>query len=202
MKRFIALALSLVLCFGLIGCGSKPAASATPKDYAQIIHDSRPAEFSEAFMTVSPNKEGESFVAVDGFAAEYTEPGQLDSFANDMVLPLLGLKQMVEHADGSIEYKDFDPAIYTDFSASVSLMMTQCYGVAIVKPAEGQTEAVKAALETFIENQKMAFEFYLADQFEVAEAATVTVADSGEVVLVCCQDSETVKAAILEALKG
>jgi len=202
MKRFIAFALSVVMCFGLVGCGSKPTTSSTPKDYAQIIHDSRPAEFNEAFMTISPNKEGEGFVAVDGFAAEYTEPNQLNSFAEENVMPLLGLREMIVHDDGSVEFKDYDPAIYTDFAASVSLMMTSCYGVAIVKPAEGQTETVKAALEKYIENQKMTFEFYLADQFEVANAASVTVADSGEVVLVCCPDSETVKTAILEALKG
>ena len=202
MKRIFAFVLSAALCLGLVGCGGPNggSTSSTPKDYAQIIHDARSDEFNEAFMTVSPNKEGEGFVAMDGFAADYTEPGQLDSFANDMVLPLLGLRQMVENPDGSIEFKDFDPSIYTDFSASVSLMMTSCYGVAIVKPAEGQTEAVVTALENYVAGQQATFEFYLADQYEIALTGTVTVADSGEVVLVCCADGDAVLTNILAAL--
>ena len=186
MKRIFAFVLSAALCLGLVGCGGSNGGStaSTPKDYAQIIHDSRADDFNEAFMTVSPNKEGEGFVAVDGFAADYTEPGQLDSFANDMVLPLLGLTT----------------EMYEDFSASVSLMMTNCYGVAIVKPAEGQTDAVVAALENYVVGQQATFEFYLADQYEIALTGSVTVADSGEVVLVCCADGETVQSAIMAAL--
>ena len=72
------------LCLGLVGCGGSAGSTSasTPKDYAQIIHDAREADFNEAFMTVSPNAEGEGFVAVDGFSADYTEPGQLDSYEN------------------------------------------------------------------------------------------------------------------------
>lgn len=186
MKRITAFIAACALALGLVGCGGAASSStpAEPKDYAQIIHDSRASDFNEAFMTVSPAAEGEGYVAVDGFAADYTEPGQLDSFANDMVLPLLGL----------------DATMYDTFSASVSLMMTNCYGVAIVDPAEGQTETVVAALENYVVGQQAAFEFYLEDQFQIAQTGTVTVADSGEVVLVCCADGEAVQAAILAAL--
>ena len=43
-------------------------------------------------------------------------------------------------------------------------------------------------------------ENYLADQYEIAKAATVTTVPSGEVVLVCCDGSDAVLAAIEEAL--
>ena len=186
MKRIFAAILSAALCLGLVGCGGSAGSTSasTPKDYAQIIHDAREADFNEAFMTVSPNAEGEGFVAVDGFSADYTEPGQLDSFSNDMVLPLLGL----------------DASMYDTFSASVSLMMTNCYGVAIVDPAEGQTEAVVAALENYVVGQQAAFEFYLADQYDIALTGTVTVVDSGEVVLVCCVVGDAEQSSILAAL--
>lgn len=188
MKKFLSIALAAILCLGLVACGGSAASSseATPKDYAQIIHDARPDEFNEAFMTITPSTESdEGYVAIDGFAADYSqETGMLASYGNDMVLPLLGLT----------------PEMYDTFSASISMMMTNCYGVAIVVPAEGQTEAVQTALENYVTSQQMAFEFYLADQYEIALTGTVTVADSGEVVLVCCQDGATVQAAILEAL--
>ena len=43
-------------------------------------------------------------------------------------------------------------------------------------------------------------ENYLADQYEIAKAATVTTLPTGEVVLVCCEDSDAILAAIQEAL--
>ena len=79
-------------------------------------------------------------------------------------------------------------------------MNTQCYGVAIVKPAEGQQDAVRQAMEDYVQAQQSAFEFYLVDQYDIALEATVTVADSGEVVLVCCKDGDTVRSNILTAL--
>ena len=43
-------------------------------------------------------------------------------------------------------------------------------------------------------------EHYLEDQYLVAKAATVTVAPTGEVILVCCEGSDTVLANIKAAL--
>ena len=79
-------------------------------------------------------------------------------------------------------------------------MNVRSYGIAIVKPAEGKAEAVQEALENYVTSQQLAMQNYLADQYEIAKAATVTTVPSGEVVLVCCEDSDTVLAAIEEAL--
>lgn len=191
MKRIFSLFTALALCLGLFGCGSAasdsasgPEATSVPKDYAQIIHNARSEEQNEYYMIVAPDLTGESkYRAIDGMVEEYTAE-QVESFAADLVLPLLGITD----------------EIAADYAASASMMNTQCYGIAVVKPAEGQTDAVKAALEDFVQAQQQAFEQYLPDQYEVAKAATVTVADSGEVVLVCCENSDAVRAAILEAL--
>lgn len=196
MKRIFSLFTALILCLGLFGCGSAasdPAAgsgsslaAAAAKDYAQIIHDARDAELNQYYMIIAPDLAGEGkYRAIDGMVEEYTAE-QLESFAADLVLPLLGITD----------------EIAADYAVSASMMMNQSYGVAIVKPAEGQTDAVKAALEDFVQAQQQTFENYLPDQYEVAKAATVTVADSGEVVLVCCDGGDAVKAAILDALKG
>lgn len=198
MKRifshFLAVLVPAALCLALFGCGSAPASGASgaaptsapePKDYAQIIHDARTDEYNEYYMIVRPGAGDAKYEAIDGLAAEY-DAEQLESFAADLVLPMLGITDEMAQ----------------DYAASVSLMMTQSYGVAIVKPAEGQADAVKQALEEYVQGQQAAFEQYLPDQYEVAKAATVTVADTGEVVLVCCPDGAAVRDAILKALAG
>lgn len=43
-------------------------------------------------------------------------------------------------------------------------------------------------------------EHYLEDQYEIAKAAKVETAPTGEVILVCCEDSDTVLANIKAAL--
>lgn len=183
MKRILALLLSVACLFALAGCRSASSASRTPKDYAQIIQDARTDEENQYLMIVRPGETAGTYTAVGGASADY-EAAALQSEITELILPLLGLQE-----------SDFE-----DFAASVSLMMVQSYGVAIVKPAEGRTEAVKAALENFVEGQRLSMEHYLPDQYEIAQAATVTVAPTGEVVLVCSENSAEILAAIEKAL--
>ena len=165
MKRIIAALLAGLCLFALVGCsaGSK-ADSAAPKDYSQIIHDARTDEDNEYDMIFTKGKDGK-FTAIDGYSAEY-EADQLNDELKDIVFPLLGLE------DGS----------YESFAASVSSMMVRSYAIAIVKPAEGKTDAVKAALEAYVQSEQQSMEHYLEDQYQVAKAATVTVAPTGEVI--------------------
>ena len=174
MKRIIASLLAGLCLLALVGCsaGSK-ADSAAPKDYSQIIHDARTDEDNEYDMIFTKGEDGK-FTAIDGYSAEY-EADQLNDELKDIVFPLLGLE------DGS----------YESFAASVSSMMVRSYAVAIVKPAEGKTDAVKAALEAYVQSE---------DQYLVAKAATVTVAPTGEVVLVCAEDHDTILSNIEKAL--
>ena len=109
---------------------------------------------------------------------------QLNDELKDIVFPLLGLE------DGS----------YESFAASVSSMMVRSYAIAIVKPAEGKTDAVKAALEAYVQSEQQSMEHYLEDQYQVAKAATVTVAPTGEVILVCAEDHDTILSNIEKAL--
>ncbi len=183
MKRFIATLLAGLALFALVGCSSnKPAASSTPKDYTQILHDARPEEDSEYNMIFSKGDDGK-FTAQYGYSSEY-ESDQLSDEIENMMLPLLGLE------DGT----------YTDFAASVSAMMTQSYGIAIVKPADGKTQEVVDALNNYVLGQQQSMEHYLEDQYEIAKAAKVETVPSGEVVMVCCEDSDTVLANIKTAL--
>ena len=128
MKRLIAALLAGLTLFALVGCsaGSK-ADSAAPKDYSQILHDARTDEENEYDMIFTKGEDGK-FTAIDGYSAEY-EAGQLDDEVRSILLPLLNLED----------------DMYTDLAASISAMMVRSYAVAIVKPAEGKTDAVKGS---------------------------------------------------------
>ena len=183
MKRFIAALLAGLTLFTLVGCsGGSKADSSTPKDYSQIIHDARSDEDNEYDMIFTKGEDGK-FTAIDGYSAEY-EAGQLDDEVRNLMLPLLNLED----------------DMYTDFAASVSSMMVRSYAVAIVKPAEGKTNAVKSALEAYVTSEQQSMEHYLEDQYQIAKAATVTVAPTGEVILVCAENHDTLLANIEKAL--
>lgn len=183
MKRIIASLLAGLCLLALVGCsaGSK-ADSSAPKDYSQIIHDARTDEDNEYDMIFTKGEDGK-FTAIDGYSAEY-EAGQLDDEVRSILLPLLNLED----------------DMYTDLAASISAMMVRSYAVAIVKPAEGKTDAVKSALEAYVTSEQQSMEHYLEDQYLVAKAATVTVAPTGEVVLVCAEDHDTILSNIKAAL--
>lgn len=183
MKRIIASLLAGLCLLALVGCsaGSK-ADSAAPKDYSQIIHDARTDEDNEYDMIFTKGEDGK-FTAIDGYSAEY-EADQLSDEVANMMMPLLGLED----------------DMYDDFAASVSGMMVRVYGVAIVKPAEGKTQDVVDAMNAYVQSQQKSMEHYLEDQYQIASAARVATVPTGEVVMVCCEDSDTVFENIKKAL--
>ena len=183
MKRLIAALLAGLTLFALVGCsaGSK-ADSAAPKDYSQILHDARTDEENEYDMIFTKGEDGK-FTAIDGYSAEY-EAGQLDDEVRNLMMPLLNLED----------------DMYTDLAASVSSMMVRSYAVAIVKPAEGKTQDVVDALDAYVQSQQKSMEHYLEDQYQIASAARVATVPTGEVVMVCCEDSDTVFENIKKAL--
>ena len=186
MKRIIACLMAGVMLLALVGCGasgsSGSASSAAKKDYTQILHDARSDEDNEYEMIFTKGEDGK-FTAQYGYSAEY-EAEQLSDEVANMMMPLLGLED----------------DMYEDFAASVSGMMVSVYGVAIVKPAEGKTDAVKSALEAYVTSEQQSMEHYLEDQYQIAKAATVTVAPTGEVILVCAENHDTLLANIEKAL--
>lgn len=86
------------------------------------------------------------------------------------------------------------------FGISVSMMNIQAYGIAAVMPANGKTEAVQEALQAFIDRQRQSFEQYLADQYEMAKNARLETLKDGTVLMVMCQDQDTVFDAISAAI--
>lgn len=183
MKRIISVLLASLCLLTLVGCSAGGKAdSSAPKDYSQILHDARSDEDNEYDMIFTKGKDGK-FTAIDGYSSEY-DADQLDDEIRNMMYPMLNLED----------------DLYTDFAASISAMMVRSYAVAIVKPAEGKTDDVKAALEAYVQSEQQSMEHYLEDQYQVAKAATVTVAPTGEVILVCAEDHDSLLAGIEKAL--
>ena len=182
-KRLLAALLAVAALFALAGCSKSDKADAAPKDYTKILHDARPDEDNEYYMIFSPGKEGK-FTARYGYSESYEDADQLDEEIRNMLFPLLNL----EEGD------------YTDFAASVSGMMVQSYAIAIVKPAEGKQQAVFDAMDAYVQSQQKSMEHYLEDQYQIASAARVATVPTGEVVMVCCEDSDTVFENIKKAL--
>ena len=180
IRRIAAAALALALCLGLAACGSSPASSGEPKDYAAILTAARPAEDNEN-LVIFQLKDG-AYTATGGYADELSAEDIASQGA--MCLQVLGLAE-----------EDVEEAVF-----SVSMMNVQSYGLAIVKPAEGKEAAVTEGLQTFIDGQKAAQENYLADQYAIAKAARLDSVKSGEVVLVMCEDQDTVFSSIKNAL--
>ena len=189
LKRIFAALLAGAALLALVGCGTsgstgKPASSAasTPKDYTQILHDARSAEDNEYYMIFTKGADGK-YTAQYGYSKDYEADQLHDEIAN-MMMPMLNLE------DGMAE----------DFAASLSTMMVQSYGVAIVKPAEGKTQEVVDAMDAYIQNQQQTMEHYLEDQYQIAASAKVATVPTGEVVMVCCENSDAVMNAIKTAL--
>ena len=88
----------------------------------------------------------------------------------------------------------------TAYAISMSLMNVQAYAVVAILPAEGKTETVTSALQAYIDHTKASFEFYLPGPFEVASNARLETLSDGTVLLVMCEDQDTVFDAISSAI--
>lgn len=91
---------------------------------------------------------------------------------------------------------------YEKYAISAGAVITIAYGVFIILPKEGRQEAVIAQVEAFVEQQQKAMENYLQPQYEIAKAAIIKTAPSGEVILAMCKDAETVMKSIEDGLKA
>ena len=76
-------------------------------------------------------------------------------------------------------------------------MKQEVYKLEIFLP-ESHFDAVREALQGYVDRQQSSFEFYLPDQYQVAQEARLETLEDGTVLLVMCQDSD----AVFEAIRG
>lgn len=222
MKQWFLLAVTAVLCAAMVACAdtgasssaaaSSAPASSAPASSAVSESTSAPASSSEA-----ASESGGAVTAEDPYTAAIV--ASRDQETNDS-LPVLGAKAgesavytylpssmendpeaAAQMADMVMQTLTLTPDQLQQYAFSISLINVKAYGVGVFMPAEGQTEAVKAALEDFVVNQQKSFENYLADQYEIAKQAKVEVLPTGEVVLVMCENSSEAFSTIEVALQ-
>lgn len=86
------------------------------------------------------------------------------------------------------------------YAISLSAMNVQAYTIALILPAEGKEETVLENVNAYVERQQQNFEFYLADQYEIAENARVETLEDGTILLVMAENADEVYNAVTEAL--
>ena len=105
------------------------------------------------------------------------------------------------------EMAEYNPAFTQAKDDDGSAMVLENMGLntedmADIMPAEGKEAAVMEALQGYIDRTKSSFEMYLADQYEVAENARLETLEDGTILLVMCQDQDTVFDAIADATQA
>lgn len=171
MKRILPLLLTLALA--LTACGGKENESATSKT---------PEELTQAYtqaITAARDEEMNQYFQV------MTAGDQTDSGMREMVFASLGV----------------DPADTSAYGVSVSLMNVSAYAIVAVMPAEGKADTVRKGLEDYIANQKQGFEFYLEDQYQIASNAKLEELSDGTLLMVMCEDQDTVFDSIKSSLE-
>lgn len=86
------------------------------------------------------------------------------------------------------------------YAISLSAMNVQAYTIALILPAEDKAETVLERISAYVERQQQSFEFYLADQYEIAKNAKVETLEDGTILLVMAENTDEVYSAITEAL--
>lgn len=172
MKKMFALAMAAVMALTLL-------AGCTGGSNGGSNAGAKTPEELRTLYTDAITANGGEMVEYNPVFSEATEE-------NAMLLEMLGLKEEDMVA----------------FAASVSMMNVKAYGIAAVMPAEGKTEAVREALQGFVDQKQMEFEFYLPDQRPIAENARLEVLEDGTVLMVMIEDQDTVFENISNAILG
>ncbi len=162
MKKTILAVLTAVAIL-FTGCS---AGQPKPDDVVKKTPEELTSLYTEAIRAARSTEENDSLPIS-------TAP---DDEMADMVFPLI----------------EFSPENAAAYAISISPWNISAYGIAVIMPAEGKRDDVRNGLDTFVENQRRAFEHYLPDQYEHAKNATVTELEDGTLVLVMCEDSEQI----------
>ena len=172
MKKMFALAMAAVMALTLLAGCSGGANGGSSAG-------TKTPEELKTLYTDAITANGGEMVEYNPVFSEATEE-------NAMLLEMMGLKE-----------EDM-----TAFAVSVSMMNVKAYGIAAVMPAEGKAEAVREALQGFIDQKQMEFEFYLADQYDVAKSARLETLEDGTVLMVMGEGSDEMFRAISAAIQN
>lgn len=162
---------ALMLIAALAGCsGQKPQESDAPAK--------TPEAYTEAYQRRHRGRPGQEMNE-----AVPVITSSSDSMA-DMILPMLGITD-----DNT-----------TAYAVAVSPMNVKAYGIAAILPAEGKSDEVLEGVQGFVDQQKQNFEQYLADQYDIANAAKVETLEDGTILLVMSEGQDAIFDSIKDTL--
>lgn len=220
-KKIISLILGATLCLSLLAACGTPAAdptatpsaipSETPSEEPAATPSADPSEEPSAAPTEQPVAPTEQPTAPTEQPAETPAQGGSDLSAG-FVNAITSARSEQENTDRPIIAKGgdvndlywdtlgFAASDVSDFAFSLSLMNTQAYCVGVFKPVDGKADAVYNGLKAYIDRTIQSFTNYLPDQLVYAENARLEKLADGTVVIVMCENQDTVYDTIVAAL--
>ncbi len=220
-KKIISLILGATLCLSLLAACGTPAAdptatpsaipSETPSEEPTATPSADPSEEPSAAPTEQPSTSSEQPSAPSEQPAETPAQGGSDLSAG-FVNAITSARSEQENTDRPIIAKGgdvndlywdtlgFAAADVSDYAFSLSLMNTQAYCVGVFKPVDGKADAVYNGLKAYIDRTIQSFTNYLPDQLVYAENARLEKLADGTVVIVMCENQDTVYDTIVAAL--
>lgn len=220
-KKIISLILGATLCLSLLAACGTPAAdptatpsaipSETPSEEPDATPSADPSEEPSAAPTEQPVAPTEQPSAPSEQPAETPAQGGSDLSAG-FVNAITSARSEQENTDRPIIAKGgdvndlywdtlgFAAADVSDYAFSLSLMNTQAYCVGVFKPVDGKADAVYNGLKAYIDRTIQSFTNYLPDQLVYAENARLEKLADGTVVIVMCENQDTVYDTIVAAL--
>lgn len=218
MKKIIAAVLCLTMCLALLSaCGTETEPD--PTDTTEPVTSTEPSAEPEesADPSAEPSEEPEESTAPETETPETEAPATEAPETEAPVTNALGDAITAARTDEDNEAypvfcdKDaiedmyyqvvgFTSSDVDEIAMSVSLINIKAYGIVVVKPAEGCADTVKAGLQGFIDTQCANFETYLADQYEIAKNAKLETLEDGTIVMVMCENADSVYESIVASL--
>ena len=220
-KKIISLILGATLCLSLLAACGTPAAdptatpsaipSETPSEEPTATPSADPSEEPSAAPSEQPSAPSEQPSAPSEQPAETPAQGGSDLSAG-FVNAITSARSEQENTDRPIIAKGgdvndlywdtlgFAAADVSDYAFSLSLMNTQAYCVGVFKPVDGKADAVYNGLKAYIDRTIQSFTNYLPDQLVYAENARLEKLADGTVVIVMCENQDTVYDTIVAAL--
>ena len=217
MKKIIAAVLCLTMCLALLSaCGTEtePDPTDTTEPVTSTEPSAEPSEEPEESTEPSeePSEEPEESTAPETETPETEAPATEAPVTNALgdaitaartdedneAYPVFCDKDAIE--DMYYQVVGFTSSDVDEIAMSVSLINIKAYGIVVVKPAEGCADTVKAGLQAFIDTQCANFETYLADQYEIAKNAKLETLEDGTIVMVMCENADSVYESIVASL--
>lgn len=213
MKKIIAAVLCLTMCLALLSaCGTETEPD--PTDTTEPVTSTEPSAEPEESTDPSaePSEEPEESTAPETEAPATEAPATEAPVTNALgdaitaartdedneAYPVFCDKDAIE--DMYYQVVGFTASDVDEIAMSVSLINIKAYGIVVVKPAEGCADTVKAGLQAFIDTQCANFETYLADQYEIAKNAKLETLEDGTIVMVMCENADSVYESIVASL--